>query len=130
MSCCLSFLITLKGFWFHSFCSSFVQLKMAKENTYLHLGKWKWGQICTVRGCQAPLYSKLKYDSPINTSLSWSFLPTALFQTSFGFCLPPCLKAICVSEERRYCPPAHLIIVLSLTLQATKFRQTPGPGYL
>ncbi len=104
--------------------------KTPKENTYLHLGKWQWCQISTASSCQAPLYSKLKYDSPINTSLSWSFSPTALFQTSFEVCLPPSwLKGVCVSEERRYCQHG-LIILFSPTLQATKFRQTPGSRHL
>lgn len=119
-----------------SFCSSFVQLKIPKENTYLHLGKWQWCQISTASSCQAPLYSKLKYDSPINTSLSWSFSPTALFQTSFEVCLPlpsppfPLAEGcMCVWRERRYCQHS-LIILFSLTLQATKFRQTPGSRHL
>lgn len=100
----------------------------AKRKYYLHLVKWQWCQISTASSCQAPLYSKLKYDSPINTSLSWSFLPTALFQTSFEVCLPPWLKGVCVSEER-YCQHS-LIISFSLTLQATKFRQTPRSRHL
>lgn len=99
---CLSSLLTIVALnpaW--SFCSSFVQLKMAKENTYLHLGEWQWCQISTASSCQAPLYSKLKYDSPINTSLSWSFSPTALFQTSFEVCLPPLAEGcLCVWREK------------------------------
>lgn len=114
-----------------SFCFSFVQLQMPKENTYLHLGEWQWCQISTASSCQASLYLKLKYDSLINTSLSWSFSPTALFQTSFEVCLPPPprLKGVCVPEERRYCQHS-LIILFSPTLQATKFRQTPGSRHL
>lgn len=131
---CLCFLIIIKravvlvSAW--SFCFSFVQLKMPRGNTYLHLGKWQWCQISTVSSCQPPLYLKLKYDSPINTSLSWSFSPTALFQTSFEVCLaPPWLRGVCVSQERRYCQHS-LIILFSKTLQATKFRQTPGSRHL
>lgn len=74
-----------------SFSSSFVQLILSrkKKNSYLHLGKCQWCQISTASTCQAPLYSKLKYDSAINTSLSWSFTPTALFQNSFDVRLHP-----------------------------------------
>lgn len=60
-----------------------------KKNSYLHLDKCQWCQISTASTCQAPLYSKLKYDSAINTSLSWSFTPTALFQNSFDVRLHP-----------------------------------------
>lgn len=133
LSSCLFSVLTvalLNSSW--NFSVSFVRRRMPKENTHLHLGKWQRCQISTVSSCQAPLYSKLKYDSPINTSLSWCFSPTALFQTSFEVCLNPptptpnpWLRAVCVSEERRYCQHS-LIILFSLTLQATKFRQTPG----
>lgn len=129
LSCCSSFPRCVVWLSACRFFSSFVQLKIPKENTYLHLGKWQWCQISTVSSCQAPLYSKLKYDSPINTSLSWSFSPTALFQTSFEVCLPPWLEGVCVSEERRYCQHS-LIILFSFTLQAAKFRQTPGSRYI
>lgn len=127
----LSFLITVVQNSAWSCCLSFVKLTLLMENTHLHLGKWQRCQISTVSSCQAPLYSKLKYDSPINTSLSWSFSPMALFQTSFEVCLPLADFGVClcVYEERRYCQHS-LIILFSLTLQATKFRQTPGSRHL
>lgn len=42
---------------------------------------------------------------------------------------PPWLKGGCVSEVRRYCLHA-LIMLFCLTPQATKFRKTPGSGDL
>lgn len=94
------FLLFLKALWLW-FLLLICKTHNPKENTCLHLGKWQWCQISTASSCQAPLYSKLKYDSPINTSLSWSFSPTALFQTSFEVCLPPLAAwCLCVWREK------------------------------